>query len=105
MQVPAVQVSPPLQLLPVQQGCIEAPQAAVQVPMTHARLLPQASPAQQGSVSSPQADWQVPPAQVLPAPVQGTPQLPQCWLLAWRLVSQPLVRLESQSPKPATQLH
>jgi hypothetical protein len=75
-QIPAVQVSPPLHRLPAQQTWPLAPQLKEHTPATQPWLLG-----------------------------QTVPHWPQWVLLVWRFVSQPFVRLVSQSPKPATQLH
>lgn len=105
MQVPAVQVSPPLQLLPAQQGCPLAPQVLVQLPETQARPLPQTVPEQHASPSAPQPEgWQLPKTQAGVPPEQTVPHWPQFIGLVRRLVSQPLARLVSQSRKPDEQL-
>jgi hypothetical protein len=75
-QIPAVQVSPPLHTLPAQQTWPGAPHIEEHTPATQ--------PCPEG---------------------QTVPHWPQWVLLVWRFVSQPFVRLVSQSAKPAAQLH
>lgn len=74
--MPSVQVSPLLHTLPAQQTWPLAPHIEEHTPATQ--------PCPEG---------------------QMVPHWPQWVLLVWRFVSQPFVRLVSQSPKPAAQLH
>lgn len=105
MQVPAVQVRPPLQALPAQQGCDDAPHMEVQVPAAHPRPLPQTVPEQHICPSAPQPEgWQEPNTQAGVPPLQTVPHCPQLLGSVRRLDSQPLARLLSQSRKPAAQL-
>jgi hypothetical protein len=61
-------------------------------------------PAQQTCPLAPHMDEHAPATQ--PCPLgHAVLHWPQWRLLVWRLVSQPFVRLVSQSPKPAAQLH
>ena len=95
----------PLQVVPLQQGCPLAPQSFVQLPLTQARPPAQMLLVQQGWPSAPQpVAWQVPKTQAGVPPVHATPHWPQLFVSVRRLLSQPLVRLLSQSRKPAAQL-
>ncbi len=85
-QTPAVQICPPVQVVP------QPPQLLGSVPRVLVHTPPQ--------LTSVPGHTHAPPEQTVP-PLQTRAHAPQLLLSAERLVSQPLVRLVSQSPKPA----